>query len=431
MKKAEKLFAIEALLIHRKKRPEGYNRRGTKHPSFHISAYKRPKSMDTQEFEKKYAQLTPKLHEVLTQVLRGIPDEEIAENMGIQPPTVRKHIERIYRVLDLNSDFPENRRSRRSDLFTLFAQHKPELLPIAGGGYLALGVTEADFTPPFSRGAGGDPAPNVTYNDSTPPFSRGSGGDLASDVTETDNKTDSPPHPRNPFIPLTGRVDDPKLFFNREKEIRDIFELLNSGSHVSVVGEKGIGKSSVLEAICREAKSKLLQPREGIYLDLQSLENEDEFYMDLCDRLGISESREIRLKRELKDEKLLLVMDKAEKLTEDGFIEGKIAGELRGLAEGMNAPLRLILGSSQPLDELYQDKGKLSPFENLFIPVELKPWDEATARAFIAQRLASTPVSFTEEEISEIIRDTKGHPQKLMQKCYKTYEKYLTKNNGH
>ncbi|WP_354635294.1 LuxR C-terminal-related transcriptional regulator [Planktothricoides raciborskii] len=435
--------------------------------------------MDTQEFEEKYAQLTPKLHEVLTQVLQGIPDEEIAENMGIQPPTVRKHIERIYRVLDLNSDFPKDRRSRRSDLFKLFAQHKPEMLlttppffrgagadpahnvtevdsipPLkrgaggnlapnvteanstppfsrGAGGDLASNVTEANSTPPFLRGAGGDPAFNVTEANSTPPFSRGAGGDSAPNVTKTDNKTDSPPHPRNPFIPLTGRVDDPKLFFNREKEIRDIFELLNSGSHVSVVGEKGIGKSSVLQAICREAKSQLLQPREGIYLDLQSLENEDEFYMDLCDRLEITENRGIGLKRELKNKKLLLVMDKVEKLTEDGFIEGKIAGELRGLAEGMNAPLRLVFGSSQSLDQLYQDQGKLSPFENLFIPVKLEPWDETTARAFIAQRLAPTPVSFSEEEISKIIAETGGHPQQLMQRCYETYADYLAKNNGH
>ncbi len=369
--------------------------------------------MDTQEFEEKYAQLTPKLHEVLTQVLQGIPDEEIAKNMGIQPPTVRKHIERIYRVLDLNSDFAKDRRSRRSDLFTLFAQHKPEML-----------LT----TPPFSRGAGGDLALNVTDTDSTPPFSRGAGGDPALNVTKTD-KADSPPHPRNPFIPLTGRVDDPKLFFNREKEIRDIFELLNSGSHVSVVGEKGIGKSSVLQAICREAKSQLLQPREGIYLDLQSLENEDEFYMDLCDRLGITENRGYPLNRELKKEQRLLVMDKVEKLTEDGFIESDIASYLRSLAEGMNAPLRLVFGSSQSLDQLYQDQGKLSPFENLFIPVKLEPWDETTARAFIAQRLASTPVSFSEEEISKIIAETGGHPQQLMRRCYETYADYLAKNN--
>ena len=393
--------------------------------------------MDTQEFEEKYAQLTPKLHEVLTQVLQGIPDEEIAENMGIQPPTVRKHIERIYRVLDLNSDFPKDRRSRRSDLFKLFAQHKPEMLLTTppffrgAGADPAHNVTEVDSIPPLKRGAGGNLAPNVTEANSTPPFSRGAGGDSAPNVTKTDNKTDSPPHPRNPFIPLTGRVDDPKLFFNREKEIRDIFELLNSGSHVSVVGEKGIGKSSVLQAICREAKSQLLQPREGIYLDLQSLENEDEFYMDLCDRLEITENRGIGLKRELKNKKLLLVMDKVEKLTEDGFIEGKIAGELRGLAEGMNASLRLVFGSSQPLDELYQDKEKLSPFENFFNLVNLEPWDETTARAFIAQRLASTPVSFTEEEISKIIAETGGHPQQLMQRCHKTYADYLAKNNGH
>ncbi len=343
--------------------------------------------MDTQEFEEKYVQLTPKLHEVLTQVLQGIPDTEIAENMGIQPATVRKHIERIYRILDLNSDFPEDRRSRRSDLFALFAQHKPEMLL------------------------------------SSPPFS--AGGDPDSDVTEADNKIDSPP--QNPFIPLTGMVDDPKLFFDREREIRDIFELLNSSSHVAVIGEKGIGKSSVLQAICREAESKLLQPREGVYLDLRSLENEDEFYMALCDRLKIPESKGYPLTRELNKKKRLLVMDKVEKLTEDGFIESGIASHLRGLAEGMDPPLRLIFSSNQSLNQLYKNQRiTSSPFENLLIEVTLKPWDETTARAFIAQRLASTPVSFTEEEIAQIIAETGGHPQQLMERCYQLFGKKIT-----
>ncbi len=50
----------------------------------------------------------------------------------------------------------------------------------------------------------------------------------------------------NPFIPQQGRVDDVQQFFNREREIRRVFEVLNSGSSVSLIGEEGIGKSSLL-----------------------------------------------------------------------------------------------------------------------------------------------------------------------------------------
>ncbi|MGL5196044.1 MAG: ATP-binding protein [Chroococcales cyanobacterium] len=50
----------------------------------------------------------------------------------------------------------------------------------------------------------------------------------------------------NPFIPQTGIVDDPKLFFGLEREIEQIFGLLNSGSSVALIGERGVGKSGSL-----------------------------------------------------------------------------------------------------------------------------------------------------------------------------------------
>jgi DNA-binding CsgD family transcriptional regulator len=346
--------------------------------------------MDTQEFEEKYAQLTPKLHEVLTQVLQGIPDTDIAENMGIQPATVRKHIERIYRILDLNSDFPEDRRSRRSDLFALFAQHKPEMLL---------------SSPPFSRGAGGDPDP---------------------DVTEADNKIDSPPHPQNPFIPLTGMVDNPELFFNREREIRDIFELLNSSSNVAVIGERAIGKSSLLKAIQRSVNN-LSQPRKPVYLTLQEVENEQEFYEYLCSEVGIDECSGYQLNRKLKEQRLLLLIDEIDKMSSDGFTYN-IRDKLRALAEGIDAPLRLILAARVSLNDLFKE-GKTSPLANICLNINLYPWNETTARKFIAKRLDSTPVSFTEEEIAQIIAETGGHPQQLMERCYETYADYLAKNS--
>ena len=45
-------------------------------------------------------------------------------------------------------------------------------------------------------------------------------------------------------------------------------------------------------------------------------------------------------------------------------------------------------------------------------------------RDFIAARLKNTSVSFTEEEIIQLVQESKGHPRKLMQLCYRTYRKY-------
>ncbi len=95
----------------------------------------------------------------------------------------------------------------------------------------------------------------------------------------------------NPFLPLSGIVDDPELFFDRQSETREIFTLLNSGSSVALIGERAIGKSSLLKAICREAPTQLHSSRQPIYLNLQQLKNEDEFYTALCESVGIPKCR--------------------------------------------------------------------------------------------------------------------------------------------
>ncbi|WP_292873881.1 hypothetical protein [Nostoc sp. LPT] len=46
-------------------------------------------------------------------------------------------------------------------------------------------------------------------------------------------------------------------------------------------------------------------------------------------------------------------------------------------------------------------------------------------RAFMTNRLARTSVSFTEEEIIQLIQESGGHPRKLMQLCYRTYSQYV------
>jgi hypothetical protein len=235
--------------------------------------------------------------------------------------------------------------------------------------------------------------------------------------------------PPNPFIPLNGRVDALQLIFGREKEIQRIFEVLNSGSSVALIGEEGIGKSSVLYAICQEAQSHLQLPRQVVFLDLNEVHNEDDFYSALCYEIGISESRGgYQLTRNLRSHthKVLLALDNLGKITGDGFTR-QVRDQLRGLAEGSHAPLKLILVASEPLKDLFNDSqngGKTSPLAGICQEENIKPWNEATARAFIANRLAPTPIRFTEEEISGLLEKSRGHPRLLTQLCHKTYERY-------
>ncbi|MEA5622184.1 ATP-binding protein [Nostoc sp. UHCC 0251] len=231
----------------------------------------------------------------------------------------------------------------------------------------------------------------------------------------------------NPFVPFNGRVEEKYLFFDRGGEIWQVFEVLNSGSSVVLIGEEGIGKSSLLWMICQEAETRLNVKRQPVFLDLNLLHNESQFYSDLCYKIGIPESKDYQLTRNLRSCKILLAIDNVGKLTGEGFTRN-IRDYLRGLAEGSNAPLKLILAATEPLNNLFndsQDQGNTSPLAGICQEEYIHPWDEATMCAFIINRLARTSVSFTEEETIKLIHESGGHPRKLMQLCYRTYWRYV------
>ncbi|GET35444.1 hypothetical protein MicvaDRAFT_1281 [Microseira wollei NIES-4236] len=123
----------------------------------------------------------------------------------------------------------------------------------------------------------------------------------------------------------------------------------------------------------------------------------------------------------MKYHRILLALDNVGKLTWNGFTR-QIRDRLRGLAEGSDAPLKLILAASEPLDELFKDsqnEGKTSPLAGICLEEEIKPWNETTIRTFITACLANTSVCFSDEEINQLVQESGGHPRRLMQLCYK------------
>jgi len=259
------------------------------------------------------------------------------------------------------------------------------------------------------------------------PLLPGEGSNLSSFGEDQDSDIINDNIITNPFTPQQGRIDNPQDFFNREREIRQIFEVLNSGSSVALIGAEGVGKSSLLSQICQLANTYLHSPRQPVFLDLNTVVDEDDFYGALCDEIGIPESKGTRLSRHLKSRQVLLALDNVGKMTWDGFNRG-VRDYLRGLTEGSHAPLKLVLAANESLDKLFNDSwdnGKTSPLAGVCQEEIIKPWDEPTARDFIDTRLAMTSVRFTEVEINQLIEDSGGHPRRLMQLCYRMYSRYL------
>jgi hypothetical protein len=230
----------------------------------------------------------------------------------------------------------------------------------------------------------------------------------------------------NPFQPLNGRIEQSEQFFDREKEVRTIFEYLNSGSGVELLGDRQIGKSSVLLQVERLAATMLRVKREPIYFNLQEVHTEVEFYESFCEKLGIETCRGYGFFRAMRDKRLLLLLDEAEKMSWDGFTR-QIREQLRSLAEGGNAPLRLVVAARTPLDDLFPDShesGMTSPFQGICVRVDLKPWDLTTVQRFITSKLEGTGVCFSNAEMEKLWLESQGHPQKLMKACFDLYHQY-------
>ncbi|QIR39300.1 ATP-binding protein [Tolypothrix sp. PCC 7910] len=234
----------------------------------------------------------------------------------------------------------------------------------------------------------------------------------------------------NPFIPLNDIITEQHQLFGREREITRVFETLNSGSSVALIGERKIGKSSLLKAIEQQAQHRLLKPRKAIYLNLGLCFKDDDFYEYLCDEMRIAVSKGWQLIRELQKQQLLLLLDEIQQMTWDGFTR-ELRQQLRGLADGqVNPPLRLVIAAREHLDVLFPDsRDNPSPFEGVCIEELIQPWDENTVRGFISIRLANTQVNFTEEEIIQFIQESSGHPQRLMHLCHRTYLRYMERMN--
>jgi len=238
-----------------------------------------------------------------------------------------------------------------------------------------------------------------------------------------------PPQPQlfsaapNPFCDR-GRITNPDRFFDRKELMRQIFEELNKGTNLSLVGDSQIGKSSILSMICHYGPDYLVTPPDKIaYLSLEWVDDEDDFYEALCDALEIETSRGFKLTRAFRDKNYLLCLDEMEKMTWDGFTV-RLRSHLRGLADGSDAPLTLVIASRSPLAHLFPDSPEMnSPLAGICRQINIKSFSLDVARDFLHQRLSGTGVTFTEQQINEILSQSQGHPAHLQQAAATLYTK--------
>ncbi len=233
------------------------------------------------------------------------------------------------------------------------------------------------------------------------------------------------PPARNPFGDR-GRIVQADRFFDREDHLRRIFEELEKGSNLSIVGESQVGKSSLLSMIIALGPERLGLRSEDIqYISLQTIDNEEEFYVALADAFKLPEPlRGFRLTRALAGRRLVVCLDEIEKMAWKGFTVG-VRSHLRGLADGPGTPLKLVIASRSPLTSLFPDSPELdSPLAGICRTIELTPFEREEASTFVRQRLAGSGVAFTDTELAEMVKASQGHPARLQELAAKLFERY-------
>jgi hypothetical protein len=218
----------------------------------------------------------------------------------------------------------------------------------------------------------------------------------------------------NPFG-RTGRLNGPPEYLVRQPFTDEVIHELRKGVSLSIVGETQTGKSSLLWYLTHPPGPESLgrAAADCVYLDMQLLGDEHDFFDALCDELGISSARGYKLGRALRGRNVLLAIDEVEKMTWDGFTR-ELRTQLRGLADGPDAPLTLVIASRTPLSRLFPDGPEMtSPLAGLCLQLDMRPFTLAETRALVDAYLRGRGQTLSAEAIEAAWRASGGYPARL------------------
>ncbi|MCA9874239.1 MAG: ATP-binding protein [Anaerolineales bacterium] len=232
---------------------------------------------------------------------------------------------------------------------------------------------------------------------------------------------------QNPFG-CTGKIQDLANYLVRQPLTNDVFAELEKGVSVSIVGESQSGKSSLLWYVCREGPAILQRPEtDFLYLDMQLLSNDDDFFDYLCTESGVPLGRGYRLARALRGRKIVLCIDEIEKMTWKGFSRD-IRTELRGLADGdgSQTPLTLVIAGRSPLNRLFPDSPNMtSPLAGICIQYDILPFTLVETEALVAQYLGETGLTLPNDLVTEAWRQSHGQPAQLQRALQAAYSRFF------
>lgn len=223
----------------------------------------------------------------------------------------------------------------------------------------------------------------------------------------------------NPFGGV-GKIEHPDHYLLRPFLHQQVLTELGKGQNVCIIGAAQMGKSSYLHFLHQQGLDPINQGRNGaaytdlILLPLDLIHSEEDFFAFLCDELGVDSTlRGFRFERKIRQRRILLFVDDVEKLMWDTFSRS-LHSELRGLANGSDTPLTLVIASNRSLSELQPEQKFDSPLPNIHVEIRIEPFTLDEAHALVQQRMGNNAFLLT-DHVEQTWHETQGHPARLQQ----------------
>lgn len=241
---------------------------------------------------------------------------------------------------------------------------------------------------------------------------------------------------QNPFF-NRHRITDPACFFGRTAQMEALYSAIATRQCRSVVGERKLGKSSLLTCISHADTLRRygLDPNRQLvmYFDLEAMSSAgvQDFWVEVLEallarlpegELAASVQRVLdsdvrfmtvrRLLRRVRDAgfDVTLGLDEFESLARNPNFDTDFYGELRSLAGELG--LVYLTASKRSLYELtYEHADTLSsPFFNIFSELPLGLMSEAEARQMLVELSARGGTAFCNQEVDFALELAGAHP---------------------
>jgi len=254
---------------------------------------------------------------------------------------------------------------------------------------------------------------------------------------------------RNPYLNRV-MVKNTADFFGRKREVKRIFSRLDAQrpQSISIVGERRVGKSSLLNFIYQRRTRRLHMENHGnsifIFMDFQRLQElniprfieillgmidyevKGEFSSSITDKT-LDALKQVVEELNNRGKRLILLMDEFESITANPNFDMKFFSFLRYLAN--NFRVAFVTSSYNDLQQMCHDKDIAdSPFFNIFSNLLLRPFSREEAHELV--RVPSEREALPLDPYSDRILELSGlFPMFIQMACSNVFE-YLAENEG-